>query len=202
MDYKKKPTEANKEKLIKALETIEEGNPVHMQGGYYKDTKMALDRANEMIDRGNEVRGVLTKYIRVPVAAISDTILSPVRAVGRAVSPSTNLAFYDVDELKSLEDPEKVIRAAKELAPLLKEMRADPTGNWERVKNLVKNFKNNTESQVSDTVAQVATGGVPAVMDAASDILNAPHTLLFNKLKWNGESRDKYIKRKKKKDTQ
>lgn len=202
MDYKKKPTEANKEKLIKALEDIEESNPVHMQGGYYKDTKMSLDRANEMIDRGNEVRGVLTKYIRVPAAAIIDTILSPVRAVGRAVSPSTNLAFYDVDELKSLEDPEKVIRAAKELAPLLKEMRADPTGNWERVKNLVKNFKNNTESQVSDTVAQVATGGVPVVMDATSDILNAPHTLLFNKLKWNGESRDKYINRKKKKDAQ
>lgn len=201
-DYKKKPTEANKEKLIKALEDIEESNPVHMQGGYYKDTKMSLDRANEMIDRGNEVRGVLTKYIRVPAAAIIDTVLSPVRAVGRAVSPSTNLAFYDVDELKSLEDPEKVIRAAKELAPLLKEMRADPTGNWERVKNLVKNFKNNTESQVSDTVAQVATGGVPVVMDATSDILNAPHTLLFNKLKWNGESRDEYIKRKKKKDAQ
>ena len=104
--------------------------------------------------------------------------------------------------MKSLEDPEKVIRAAKELAPLLKETRSDPTGNWERVKDLVKNFKNNTESQVSDTVAQVTTGGVPVLVDATSDVLNAPHTLLFNKLKWNGESRDKYIKRKKKKDSQ
>ena len=197
--YKKKPTKANKKKLIKALKVIEEDNPVHMQGGYYKDTKMTLDRANEMIDRGNEVRGVLTKYLGVPAAAISDTMLSPVRAVGRAVSPYTNLAFYDVDELKSLEDPKKVIRAAKELAPLLKEVRSDPTGNWERLKDLSKNFINNTESQVSDTVTQVALGGVPVVADAAADVLNAPHTLLFNKLKWNGESREDYIRKKKKK---
>ena len=56
---------------------MEEDNPVHMQGGYYKDTKMTLDRANEMLDRGNEVRGVLTKYLGVPAAAISDTVLSP-----------------------------------------------------------------------------------------------------------------------------
>jgi hypothetical protein len=49
-------------------------------------------------------------------------------------------------------------------------------------------------------VAQVATGGVPVVVDAAADVLNAPHTLLFNKLKWNGESREDYIKKKKKKN--
>lgn len=197
-EYRKRPSKANKEKLIRMLEEAEEDNPTHMQGGYYKDTKMALDRAEEMTDRGNKIRGALTKYLGVPYYAITDTLFSPVRAIGRAVSPNTNLAFHDVEDLKDIEDPEKVIRAANELAGLLEEDRPDPTKNWEGIKNFTKNFKNNTESMVSDTVAQVATGGVPVIMDLASDVVNTPHTLLFNKLEWNGDPREEYVKRKKK----
>lgn len=40
---------------------------------------------------------------------------------------------------------------------------------------------------VLDTVAQVTTGGVPVIMDLASDVVNTPHALLFNKLKWRSE---------------
>lgn len=198
-DYKKKPTKANKKKLIKVLKNIEESNPVHMQGGYYKDTKTLLDRADELTDRGNTVRGALTKYIGVPVSAVAETVLSPVRAIGRAVSPNTNLAFSDAEDLHKIDDPEKLTRAANELLRLYKEERPDPTGNWEGMKKLVKSVKATPAELASDVVAQAATGGVPVLGDAVTDVLSVPHTALFDKMNWNGISREEYLRRKKKK---
>lgn len=200
-EYRRKPTKANKKKLIKVLKKEEEKNPLHIQGGYYKDTKTMLDRAEELSERGNVLRGVMTKYIGVPVTAITETILSPVRAVGRAISPDTNLVFSDIEDLKNLKDPEKVIRAVKELSRIYKEERPDPTANWEGIKKLVKSVNATPAEFTSDIVAQVASGGVPVAGDAVMDILSAPHTSLFNKLKWNGKSREEYIRKKKKKMT-
>lgn len=200
-DYKKKPTKANKKKLIEALKKEEDEHPLHIQGGYYKDTKTMLDRANELSDRGNNIRGFLTKYIGVPISAVTETVLSPVRAIGRAVSPNTNLAFSDIDDIEEIDDPKKVLRAAKELVRLYNEERPDPTANWEGVKKLVKGVKTTPAELTSDIVAHAATGGLPVAGDAVVDVLSIPHTALFNKLNWNGESRDEYLKKKKKKTT-
>ena len=38
-DYKKKPNKRNKKKLIEAVKSEEKKHPLHIQGGYYKDTK-------------------------------------------------------------------------------------------------------------------------------------------------------------------
>ena len=199
-DYKKKPNKRNKKKLIEAVKSEEKNHPLHIQGGYYKDTKTLLDRADELTDRGNTVRGALTKYIGVPVSAVAETILSPVRAIGRAVSPNTNLAFSDAEDLHKIDDPEKLTRAANELLRLYKEERPDPTGNWEGVKKLVKSVKATPAELASDVVAHAATGGVPVLGDAVTDVLSVPHTALFDKMNWNGISREEYLRRKRKRN--
>lgn len=197
--YKKDPSKVNKEKLLKALQQAEEDNPVHLQGGYYKDTKSMLDRAEELDERGNKIRGVLTKYVGVPVTAVGETLLSPVRAIGRTISPDTNISFSDLEDLKKESDPEHVTRAANELFKLFAEDRPDPTENWEGMKKLVKSIKATPAEQVADIATHTVTGGVPLLGDAVGDIIATPHTMLFNHMEWNGTPRSEYIKKKKKK---
>lgn len=196
--YKKDPSKVNKEKLLKALRESEEENPVHLQGGYYKDTKSMLDRAEELDARGNTVRGVLTKYIGVPVTAVGETLLSPLRALGRTISPDTNIAFSDIDDIEEDTDTESVVRAANELFKLYAEERPDPVKNWEGMKKLVKSVKATPAEQVADIATHAATGGVPILTDAVGDLMSVPHTMLFEKMEWNGRPREEFIEEKKK----
>lgn len=197
--YKKKPSRINKQKLIALLKREAEENPFHLQGGYFKDTKSMLDRANEMSDRGNHVRGSLTKYVGVPITAAVETLLSPVRVIGRSISPNTNIVFADIDDLEEIKDREELLRATRELHKLYSAERPDPTANWEGVHKIVKSVNATPAEFTSDIITHAASGGVPIVGDAVTDTLSVPHTLLFDKMRWNGISRAEYLRRKKKK---
>jgi hypothetical protein len=197
-NYRKKPSKINKQRLIALLRREAEVNPFHLQGGYFKDTKSMLDRAYELEARGNPIRGSLTKYVSVPLTALTETVLSPVRVIGRTVTPGTNLVFSDIDELKDIEDREELIRAARELHRLYNEERPDPTANWEGIRRVARSINATPSEFASDIVTHLAAGGVPIVGDAITDTLSIPHTALFDKMKWNGISREEYLRRKRK----
>lgn len=198
--YEDNPSKKNKKNLIARLEAADRKNPLHVNGGYYKNTKDLLDRSEEMIDRGNVVRGTLGKYVGVPVTAVTDTLTSPFKGLVRLVSPRTNIDYSSIEDIKEDDDPKHIARAARELFNIYKEERPDPVETWEHTNSLVKKLKTAPEGYVGDVAAHAASGGIPlpGVGEVVTDVVSVPHTLLFNKLKWNGTSRDSYKKKKEK----
>lgn len=189
-DYKEKPSQATLDRMVKELQSVEAANPLHMNGGYYADTKDNIDRAAEMMGRGNKLRGLLN-YAGVPFTAINDTANLPWRAINRLMS-DVNTKYSDIDSLADSDpvyDRRSNLRTARELLSLYSTPRPDPTKNWETIKTVVNNFKQ-PDDKVVPSVLRPGNifGGV------MRDVVAAPHTTLLNAAGLNGISREDYIK--------
>lgn len=189
--YQANPSKSTLLSLAQALQEVQDNNPSHLNGGYYSLTKDILDRSNEMIQRGNPIRGLISKYLAVPLYAAGDTLFAPLTALGRTVASNTNLGFDTPAELRSNDpnDTEHNVQAANELLRLLSAERPDPTKQMEGINYTTGQFMNNTPKEVAKTVAGVASGSIPYVFEGIYDLLSAPHTALLNAGGLNGISR-------------
>lgn len=194
--YEKAPSENLRNQLADALQQAQDVNPLRMKGGYYNKTRMTNDRANEMLDRGNVIRGSLGK-VSTPFIAVAETLLSPVRFLSRLASPYNNIGFDDPKEIKLRTDPKEILRSAKELADLNETERPDPTSYFENVKTFTRGFKSNTAQAIGDSLLRVpasfvAPHNTPLLGEVAMDLVAAPSTALLDVSELNGSPRDEY----------
>lgn len=203
--YESKPSDKTLKDLAGKLEVLRNANPTHFNGGYYAGTKDLLSRSNEMIDRGNYVRGLLGKYVGTPVVAGIETVASPLMALDRAMSPYRNAAFNTENDLllkHPIADLDSNLRTARELLPLYSASRPDPTRQFEGIENSMRRYKTFTPESISTgkpikdvrlSMLQKLDSGAGAVLNSGvSDLLSVPHTALLNSLGWNGKPRDEY----------
>lgn len=194
--YEKSPSENLRNQIAEAIAQAQDINPLRMKGGYYYATRMTNDRANEMLDRGNIVRGAIGK-VGVPIVAAGETLLSPVRFLSRLLSPSNNIGFDDPEEIKLRTDPKEILRSSKELADLNETERPDPTDYFENTKTFTRGFKSNTAESVGDSLARIPASlltpqAIPFLGDVVTDLLKAPGNALLNVTELNGSPRDDY----------
>lgn len=195
IEYENDPTDKAKAELINALSVTEKLHPLHTPGGYFNTTRRQFRRASELYNRGNKVRGVLSS-LALPFMAVSDVMSAPVRAISRSIDPSTNVGFDDPEDIVNRDDPEEVLRSAKELEKLYSTTIANPTDQLENITNMKNDLKASFSTTmgpyVSGLIASGGTSAIPYAAQGLSDFLSYPHTALFNKMNWNGSSRDDY----------
>lgn len=194
--FEKAPSENLRNQIAEALQQAQDVNPLRMKGGYYNITRMSNDRANEMLDRGNVIRGSLGKVV-TPFIAAGETLISPLRFLSRLVSPYNNIGFDDPKEIKLRTDPKEILRSAKELADLNETERPDPTSYFENTKAFTRKFKSNTAQSIGDSLARipasiVAPNNIPFLGEVAFDLMAAPSTALLDVSELNGSPRDEY----------
>lgn len=113
--YRKDPTGVNQDAVVAALEHAEALHPNHINGGYFMDTRNAMDRAKTNFDSSNYLQGALNAA-SVPLHTMADLAMAPYRAIKRSINPALNVDYNTVADLKSADnlDPKHFNRAALE----------------------------------------------------------------------------------------